>query len=112
MADGKLSAAFTPTEHHQGWPGIVHGGIIVRFCTRLWRLAYMNGTVTMMRSMDTRLRRPASTSRSITATSWLESRDGREMVVAARLECDGSTVADGRASLVVLDERQRARLGL
>ena len=113
LADGKLSAEFTPMEHHQGWPGIVHGGIISSLLYEVMEnWPYMNGTVTMMRSMDTRLRRPASTSRSITATSWLESREGREMVVAARLECDGSTVADGRASLVVLDERQRARLGL
>ena len=113
MEDGKLSAEFTPMEHHQGWPGVVHGGII---CSLLYEVMenwpYVNGTVTMMRSMDTRLRRPASTERSIRATSWLESREGREMVVAAKLECDGSTVADGRASLVVLNERQRARLGI
>ena len=71
-------------EHHQGWPGIVHGGIISSLLYEVMEnWPYMNGTVTMMRSMDTRLRRPASTARSITATSWLESRDGREMVVAA-----------------------------
>ena len=113
MDDGKLSAEFTPMEHHQGWPGVVHGGIIGSLLYEVMEnWPYMNGTVTMMRSMDTRFRRPASTSRSITATSWLESREGREIVVAAKLECDGNTVADGRASLVVLDERQRARLGI
>ena len=113
MDDGKLSAEFTPSEHHQGWPGVVHGGIISSLLYEIMEnWPYMNGTVTMMRSMDTRLRRPASTERSITATSWLESQEGREMLVAARLECDGSTVADGRASLVVLDERQRDRLGI
>ena len=113
MDDGKLSAEFTPAEHHQGWPGVVHGGIIGSLLYEVMEnWPYMNGTVTMMRSMDTKLRKPALTSRSITATSWLESREGREMVVAAQLECDGTTIADGRASLVVLDERQRARLGI
>ena len=49
-------------EHHQGWPGIVHGGIISSLLYEVMEnWPYMNGTVTMMRSMDTRLRKPAST---------------------------------------------------
>ena len=61
----------------------------------------------MMRSMDTQLRSPTSVGRTIRATSWLERREGRELDVAARLESDGKTVAEGRASLVELDSRRR-----
>lgn len=27
--DGDASASFTPSVHHEGWPGVVHGGILV-----------------------------------------------------------------------------------
>jgi acyl-coenzyme A thioesterase PaaI-like protein len=108
IENGELSANFTPAPHHQGWPGIVHGGIISALLYEVMEnWTYLNGIVTMMRSMNTRLIAPARVGRSIRATSWQESREGREICVAARLESDGKTVAEGSACLVELDERRR-----
>ena len=108
MKDGKLRADFMPMPHHQGWPGTVHGGII---STLLYEImenwTYRHGIVTMMRSMDIRLRSPATVGRTIRATSWKESREGREISVAAKLQSQGKTVAEGSACLVELDERRR-----
>ena len=104
----ELRADFMPAPHHQGWPGMVHGGIISALLYEVMEnWTYLNGIVTMMRSMDTRLRTPAKIGRPIRATSWLVSREGREIHVTARLESDGKTVAEGRARLVELDERRR-----
>lgn len=108
IKDGELSADFTPAPHHQGWPGIVHGGIISALLYEVMEnWTYLNGIVTMMRSMNTRLIAPATVGRPIRATSWQESREGREIYVAARLESEGKTVAEGSACLVELDERRR-----
>ncbi len=108
IEDGALRTDFTPGPHHEGWPGIVHGGVIAALLYEVMEnWPYLHGVVTMMRSMDTRLRSPATVGRPIRATSWLERREGRELDVAARLESDGKTVAEGRASLVELDERRR-----
>lgn len=108
MENGELSADFTPALHHQGWPGIAHGGIISALLYEVMEnWTYLNGIVTMMRSMDTRLIAPAKVGRPIRATSWLVSRDGREISVAANLQSDGKTIAKGYASLVELDERRR-----
>ena len=105
---GELSAAFTPAPHHQGWPGIVHGGIISALLYEVMEnWAYLNGIVTMMRSMNTRLIAPATVGRPIRATSWKESHEGREIYMAARLESDGKIVAEGSACLVELNERRR-----
>ena len=108
MADGKLSADFTPAPHHQGWPGIVHGGVISALLYEVMEnWTYLNGIVTMMRSMNTRLIAPAKIGHPIFATSWLVSREGREISVAAKLESEGKAIAEAHASLVELDERRR-----
>ena len=108
MNGDELSADFMPAPHHQGWPGIVHGGIISALLYEVMEnWTYFNGIVTMMRSMETRLRTPASVGEPIRATSWLEKREGREITVAAKLRSDGKTIAESRASLVELNDRQR-----
>ena len=96
-----LTADFTPAPHHEGWRGILHGGII---CALLYEImenwGYLNGAATMARSVDARLIKPAQIGRPLTATAWLESRNGREMRVSARLTAGGATVAEGKAELV------------
>ena len=108
---GELSADFTPALHHQGWPGIVHGGIISALLYEVMEnWTYLNGIVTMMRSMNTRLVVPAKIGRPIRATSWLVSREGLEISVAAKLQSDGKTIAKGSACLVELDDRRRRQI--
>ena len=97
-----LTADFTPSPHHEGWRGILHGGII---CALLYEVmenwGCLNGAPTMARSVDARLVKPARIGRPLTATAWLESRNGREMRVAARLTAaGGATIAEGGADLV------------
>ena len=108
VTDGELKTNFTPMPHHQGWPGIVHGGVISALLYEVMEnWVYLNGIVTMMRSMNARLIAPAAVGQTISATSRLETREGREICVAAKLESDGKIIARGRASLVELDERRR-----
>ena len=94
-------AEFTPAPRHEGWRGILHGGII---CALLYEVmenwGYLNGMATMARTVDARLVKPAPIGRPLTATAWLESRNGRDMRVAGRLASGGATVAEGDAALV------------
>ena len=96
-----LTADFTPSPHHEGWRGILHGGII---CALLYEImenwGCLNGAPTMARSVDARLVKPAPIGRPLTATAWLESRNGRELRVSARITGGGATVAEGMAELV------------
>ena len=114
MEDGRLTAEFVPGDGHQGWPGTVHGGIITAMLYEVMEnLAYHQGVLTMMKSMETRFRRPASTGRKIVATSWLAEQTGRNMSVSASLaDEEGTVIAEGTAILVVLSQEQKERLGL
>lgn len=58
--DGEyLTTEFTPQQWHEGWPGIVHGGIIAAVLYEVMEnWPYLNGVTTMMRRMDTRLIAP------------------------------------------------------
>ena len=108
VEDGELKANFMPMQRHQGWPGIVHGGVISALLYEVMEnWAYLNGIATMMRSMDVRLISPAKVGKSISASAWLDEREGREIGVSAKLQSNGKTVAKGSARLVELDERRR-----
>ena len=109
----QLTAEFTPEERHEGWPGIVHGGVIATILYEVMEnWAHLNGITSMMRSMDTKFITPARIGEVIRAGSWLNDRNGRELSVAGRLTVENRTVAEGTASLVELSPRQRRRLGI
>lgn len=106
LDDGDLTTEFVPRGEHQGWPGIVHGGIITS-------LLYYQGVVTMMKSMDTRFRRAARTGAKIFARARLVDHSERTMNVSAKLtDEDGELIAEGDAVLVILSRNQKEKLGL
>ena len=103
---------FTPGDEHEGWPDIVHGGIITTLLYEVMEnFAYRNGTIAMMRDMHTSFRRPAKTGRRITATARLEESADREMSVTATLTQD-KLIAEGRAKLIILTQERIASLGI
>ena len=112
--DGRLVTEFVPRDEHQGWPGMVHGGIITSLLYEVQEnLAVRRGDITMMKSMETRFRRPAVVGESIFATAWPGEQSGRQINVSATLaNGDGAVIAEGSAILVVLSEAQKERLGL
>ena len=61
-----MRASFTPQDAHQGWPGTVHGGIITALLYEIMEnLMYRQGTITMMRGMEAKLRSPASVGKEL-----------------------------------------------
>ena len=114
MLEGdQLTTEFIPERQHEGWPGIVHGGVIAAILYEVMEnWAYLNGITSMMRSMDTELKAPARIGEAIRAVSWLNDRDGRELSVAGRLSVVNRTIAEGTASLVELSPQQQRRLGI
>lgn len=102
LGGDRLRASFTPQEVHQGWPGTVHGGIITALLYEIMEnLMYKQGTITMMRGMEAKLRSPASVGKKLLAESWLEERSGRELSVHSELtDEDGKLISQGSASLL------------
>ena len=107
-------ASFVPQEEYQGWPRITHGGIIAALLYEvIENYSYQYGLVAMMWGMETTFRRPIMTGQAITAKSWLVQESGRAMKVAGSLtDEDDVVLARGQADLLVLNEEQKAKLGI
>ena len=107
-----LVTDFTPGSEHEGWPGIVNGGIIATLLYEIMEnYAYHSGVITMMRDMDVKFIRPVRTHSRITAIARLEFKIHHEMTITATL-IQGRTVAEGTARLTELSEAQIERIGI
>ncbi len=102
--EGKAEAEFTPDELHQGWPGIVHGGII---CTLLDEA--MSHTLDQQRincltaKAEIRFRRPALVGEPLVVTGTMTMK--RKRLIEARSTItlkDGTIVAEGKSLMYIV----------
>ena len=95
--DGKVAKAeFTPTELHQGWAGIIHGGIITTILDEaMGYAAYYEGIKCVTSSMQTRFKRPLSIDEPIIVTASLTRNARRYVETEAKITLmDGTLVAE------------------
>ena len=100
--DGEvLRSEFTAGKEHQGWPGVMHGGVVSALLYEvLENVAYFNGTTTMMSSMSTGYRRPGPIGRELALEARITGRGGRRISTSAKLTDGDVTIAEGTATLV------------
>ncbi len=110
--DGKIvRAEFTPTEFHQGWSGIVHGGIITCLLDEAMgyatRFANMNCVTA---SMQLRLRRPALIGEPLIITSSITENKRRLVETEANISLkDGTLVAEATSTQFVINSKPRKK---
>ena len=95
--DGKrVTAEFTPTELHQGWEGIIHGGIITTMLDEAMGYAtYYEGIMGVTGAMQLRFRHPASIGQPLIVTASMSKNMRRLAEAAARVTLkDGSPAAE------------------
>ena len=107
--DNKIARTeFTPSKSHQGWSGIVHGGIIGCLLDEAMTYApYFKGLDCITAKMGLRLRRPALIGETLIITSSItkQTRKLVETKAAVSLK-DGTLVAEGTATMFVLHSKQ------
>ncbi len=96
---------FTPDERFQGWPGLVHGGIMACLLDEVMGYAalYEVGRCVTAR-MQIELKKPASIGERLLLASWV-SRKSRKLVnteATVSLE-DGTIVAEATGTHFVVD---------
>jgi uncharacterized protein (TIGR00369 family) len=100
-ADGAARARFRPEREHQGWRGVVHGGIIGALLDEaMAQWAVKNGKPTVTGSIEIHYRRPVPIDAVLLAEAKLIEDRGRvlRMEAAVRDEALGTVFADARGT--------------
>jgi len=102
--DGKVvKSEFTPTELHQGWKGIIHGGILTSLLDEaMGYAACFEDVAGVTATMEVKLRRPVSVGQPLIITAWVIRKARRFAETEARLTItDGTVVAEAKATQYV-----------
>lgn len=107
--DGKAARAeFTPNKFHQGWSGLVHGGIISCLLDEAMSYAALfEGVNSLTAKMQTRFRRPVQIDEPLIITASLTKKTRKLVEAKAEILLKDSTpVADSIATLFILNQRE------
>jgi acyl-coenzyme A thioesterase PaaI-like protein len=112
--DGRtVSADVTPAEHHQGWPGVLHGGIISAILDEtIARVAFLHDRWVHTARLVVRFLKPAPLGKVLRATGELH-RDARllmEMRGKLVLAETGEVLAEAAGTFVPLPPETREDL--
>jgi acyl-coenzyme A thioesterase PaaI-like protein len=102
----EVMAAYTPPEHFQGYPGVLHGGIVASLLDEVGGRVVMIGDhnhFMMTAKMETRYRRPTPLGQVLTVYGRLVKRRGRLALAHAELRLpDGTVTAEAELTLADL----------
>ena len=105
--DGKrVRAEFTPTKFYQGWPDIVHGGIITTMLDEAMGHAILFSGFRdfLTASIQVNFKRPALIGEPLVITASVIKSEARSIKVEARVSLpDGTPVAEGTATQVLIE---------
>lgn len=98
-------ATFTPTELHEGWPGVVHGGILATLLDEGMAYALWFSDIRALTArMETRFRRTVKAGQELQISAEVVGQ--RRGIVDAKgiiLLTDGSVVAESTARFIPAD---------
>jgi len=106
--EDKAEAEFTPDELHQGWLGIVHGGII---CTLLdeamSHTVDSQGINCLTAKAEIRFRRPAFVGEPLVVTGTMTMKRKRLIEARAAITLkDGTIVAEGKSLMYIVSNEK------
>ena len=101
----EISARFTTQEHHQGWPGVVHGGIVAAIIDEAMGYAtHFAGLNCLTGKMEIKLKSPAPVGQPLVISSSVEKSSRRLIGTQARISLsDGTLVAEGKATHFIIE---------
>jgi uncharacterized protein (TIGR00369 family) len=110
--DGKEARAeFTPDRNHQGWLGVVHGGILGSLLDEAMSWAALfSGVSTVTAKMETRFRRSLPIDQPIVITGHLTRQNRKLAEAAAQIYLkDGAIIAEATATMFILGQADTSR---
>jgi uncharacterized protein (TIGR00369 family) len=88
---GRAHARFLPSRGHQGWQGVLHGGIIAALLDEaMAQCAKRTGRDAVTASLSIRYRAPAPIGATLVAEAWIVGERGRVLQLEARVRSEGN----------------------
>ncbi|MGI8610245.1 MAG: hotdog domain-containing protein [Candidatus Dormibacteria bacterium] len=107
----RITTVFTGDSRHQGFPGVVHGGLISSLLDEtMGRTALFERAWVMTGRLEVRYRKPAPLGQPLTVSAWTTRVRG--MSVEARGEVrtsDGELLADGKGLFLKVPEEVKRK---
>ena len=98
-----VSTEFTPDRAHQGWPGLLHGGILGCLLDEaMSNASYATGATCLTASITIRLRQPVKVEVPLVVTGRVTRRGKRLIETAGEIRLkDGTVIAESTAKQFV-----------
>ena len=114
LTDGEVTALYVPRDEHQGWPHILHGGIIATLLDEAAAyVAYARGQHAATARLNIRYRRAAPLDAPLRVSATLVKDARRSLTIESRVDTlDDETIASADATLLVLTQNQEHEYGL
>lgn len=108
--DGRVVARFTPREEHQGYPGVLHGGIASTVLDEvIGRVCIAEERWMVTAKMEVRYRRPIPLGEPLLVVGETVESRGRRLVARGEIRLpNGSVGAEAIGTFVDLPEEQAA----
>ncbi|MCX7597936.1 MAG: PaaI family thioesterase [Armatimonadetes bacterium] len=104
MAGERYEFEFTPARHHQGWQGIVHGGIVATVLDEaMTRLLWEQGIKAVTAEIAVRYRKPLPVGTRVKVSAWKVREFSRLVEVAAAVADDKNEYATATGKLMRMD---------
>ncbi len=110
---GQVRTEFTVPDEYQGYPGVVHGGIVAAILDQVaGRAVMLDGSDENLMAtlrLTVRYRRPTPTQAPLTCVGWMERMGGTGARVAGEIRLpDGTVTAECEAILANVPQEFRA----
>jgi uncharacterized protein (TIGR00369 family) len=102
---GTIFAEFTPDKMHQGWPGLLHGGIVMTLLDEaMSNIAYATGETTLTACMEVTWRQPVKVEETLVVTAWITRHRKKIIETAGKVTLkDGTVIAESTAKQFVAE---------
>jgi acyl-coenzyme A thioesterase PaaI-like protein len=99
--DGDIARAeFTPSEYHQGWPGYVHGGILMTLLDEsIGWISFVNKIYNVTARMEVRLKSMARIGEPLIVSARIVKQSRRLLEIEADIKRKDGTVVAEAASI-------------
>ncbi|NOZ95850.1 MAG: PaaI family thioesterase [Acidobacteria bacterium] len=111
--DGEVHLRIVIDPCHDGYPGVVHGGVVSAMLDETigWACSVTVHRLCMTRELTVRFRRSVPSNRPLLVRGWMTGERGRLLLAAGRIEDgEGNVLARARGTFYALDEEQSRRV--